>query len=133
MIRSKICSCTFMEELDIPIFRKSYELYKSFHGLRSIVPKADRHTLWQRCENLLLDVISGLIMAGQLPKNEKLPHLTEGSAKLNLLRMLLRLTQETKVLDLKKSTHLQQMVDEIGRMLGGWIKSVKDNPPPPRE
>ena len=117
MIRSKICSCTFMEELDIPIFRKSYELYKSFHGLRSIVPKADRHTLWQRCENLLLDVISGLIMAGQLPKNEKLPHLTE----------------EKKVLDLKKSTHLQQIVDEIGRMLGGWIKSVKDNTPPPRE
>ena len=31
--------------------------------------------------------------------------------------------KENKSLDMKKYTLLQGIVDEIGRMLGGWIKS----------
>ena len=46
--------------------------------------------------------------------------------KLNMLRIFLRLTKETKILDLKKCLLLQEIVDEIGRMLGGWMKSVKE-------
>jgi len=116
-----------MEELDIPILRKAYDLYRTFHGLRSIVPKADRYTLWQRSENLILDVLESILLASQLPKNEKLPHLEKVSVKLNVLRLFLRLTKDTKALELKKILQLQEIVDEIGRMLGGWIKSTKEN------
>lgn len=31
--------------------------------------------------------------------------------------------KENKSLDMKKYTLLQGIIDEIGRMLGGWIKS----------
>ncbi|MFH0769923.1 MAG: four helix bundle protein [Candidatus Peregrinibacteria bacterium] len=115
-----------MDDLDIPILRMAYELYKTFHGLRSIVSKADRYTLWQRAENLILDSIEGIFFASQLSKAEKLPHLERVSAKLNMLRIFLRLTKDTKLLDLKKCLLLQEIVDEIGRMLGGWMKSVKE-------
>ncbi|MBI1813224.1 diversity-generating retroelement protein Avd [Candidatus Peregrinibacteria bacterium] len=123
-----------MEELDIPIFKKAYELYKTFHGIRNLVPKADRHTLWQRSENVLLEIIEFILLASQLPKAEKLSALERASMKLNLLRMLLRLARDTKAIDLKKSVSIQQIVDEIGRMLGGWIKSVKsaDTRAPPQ-
>jgi len=115
-----------MEELDIPILRKCYDLYKTFHGLRGLISKADRYTLWQRAENLILDVIEGILFASQLPKAKKLPHLEQVSMKLNMLRIFLRLTKDTKILDLKKCLLLQEIVDEIGRMLGGWMKSVKE-------
>ena len=46
--------------------------------------------------------------------------------KLNVLRIFLRLAKDTKVLDMKKCLSLQEIVDEIGRMLGGWIKSAKE-------
>ncbi|MCA9370486.1 MAG: hypothetical protein KC680_00815 [Candidatus Peregrinibacteria bacterium] len=40
-----------MEKIfDIPILRSAYDLYKTFHGLRGIVSKADRYTLWHRKE-----------------------------------------------------------------------------------
>ena len=122
-----------MDDLDIPILRRAYELYKTFHGLRSVVSKADRYTLWQRAENLILDVIEGILLASHLSKPEKLPQLERVSAKLNVLRIFLRLTKDTKLLDLKKCLLLQEIVDEIGRMLGGWMKSVKEqnNSPSP--
>lgn len=115
-----------MEQVDIPILRKMYDLYKSFHILREVVPKADRFTLWQRAENLILDILEGILLASQLPKAHKVPHLEQVSVKLNVLHIFLRLAKDTKVLDMKKCLSLQEIVDEIGRMLGGWIKSAKE-------
>lgn len=115
-----------MEELEIPIFKKTYELYRMFYGFRALVPRQDRYTLWQRCENLILDILEGIMWASQLSKAEKLPTLEKTSLKLNLLRVFLRLAKETKTIDNKKYLTLEELVDEIGRMLGGWIRSTKN-------
>lgn len=114
-----------MDEFDIPIFKKNYELYKSLNGMRATVPKQDRYVVWQRVENTSLDLTELLLHATALYKTEKLPVLDKASAKLNLLRVLIRLSHDTKAIDGKKYTTIQQQIDEIGRMLGGWIKSIK--------
>lgn len=114
-----------MDEFDIPIFKKNYELYKSLQGIRASVPKQDRYALWQRVENTGLDLVETFLQAASLYKTEKLPALDKASIKLNLLRFLVRLAHETKSIDGKKYTLLQQQIDEVGRMLGGWIKSTK--------
>lgn len=115
-----------MENFDIPIFKKTYDLYKDFYSFRNSVPKQDRFNIWQRCENIILEVLENVMYASQLPKAEKLPVLQKASLKLNFLRVFLRLCKETKVLDAKKYIHLEESVDEIGRMLGGWIKSSRE-------
>jgi len=66
-----------------------------------------------------------MLLASQLPRTEKLPILNGVSAKLNLLRITLRLAKDVQVIDLKKYIALQTIIDEIGRMLGGWIKSIR--------
>ena len=114
-----------MEELEIPIFKKTYELYKTFYSFRAAIPKQDRYTLWQRCENLILDILEGILLASQLSRGEKLPTLQNTSLKLNFLRVFLRLAKETKTIDNRKYLQLEETVDEIGRMLGGWIKSTR--------
>lgn len=115
-----------MNDLDIPIFKKSYDLYKDFYNLRLSVPKQDRYTLWQKCESLLIDVLEGIIFASQQSKLEKLPTLEKMSVKLNFLRVCIRLMKDVKAIDAKKYIIIEANLDEIGRMLGGWIKSTKD-------
>jgi len=114
-----------MDDFDIPIFKKSYELYKLLHELRIKVSKQDRHTLWQKLENSTLDVLEGILRAGAMSKNEKMPVLNEVSHSLNVTRVFIRLAKDTEVIDFKKYEDFQNRVDEIGRMLGGWIKQVK--------
>lgn len=46
--------------------------------------------------------------------------------KLNVLRVLIRLTKDVKAIDNKKYIALETNIDEIGRMLGGWIRSTKE-------
>lgn len=115
-----------MDDFDIPIFKKSYDLYKAFYGYRTTIPKQDRYTIWQRCESLILDLLEGILSASQTQKTEKLPILERTSVKLNFLRIFIRLMKETKAIDNKKYVALEAMIDEIGRMLGGWIRSVKE-------
>src|SRR3989338_3612356 len=112
--------------LDIPILKKCYDLYKTFYGYRADVSKQDSYTIWQRSENTLLDILEAILFASQSSKTEKLPVLETASVKLNLLRVLIRLTKDVKAIDNKKYITLETNVDEIGRMLGGWIRSTKE-------
>lgn len=111
-----------MNDIDIPILKKSYELYKVFHDYRKIIPKSERFTVYERSENLIVDMMEFFLEAGYTRSN-KVVTLEKASVKLNTLRFFIRLMKETKSLDTKKYTVLQEMIDEIGRMLGGWIRS----------
>ena len=115
-----------MNDLDIPIFRKTYDLYKEFYSLRLSVPKQDRYTLWQKCESLLIEVLEGILYASEQSKQEKLPTLEKTSVRLNFLRICIRLMKDIRAIDSKKYVIIEANLDEIGRMLGGWIKSTKD-------
>jgi len=117
---------SYMNDLDIPIFKKSYDLYKDFYNLRLSVPKQDRYTLWQKCESLLIEVLEGILFASQQSKSEKLPTLEKTSVKLNFLRVCIRLMKDIKAIDSKKYIIIEANLDEIGRMLGGWIRSTKE-------
>ena len=114
-----------MDDFDIPIFKKAYDLYKTYYGYRESINKQDRHTIWLRAENLILDILEGILSASQAYKEEKLPTLEIVSVKLNLLRVFIRLMKEAKTIDMKRYVALETPIDEIGRMLGGWIKSAK--------
>lgn len=113
-----------MNENDIPILNKSYELYKLFHEYRKVVPKQDRFTIYERSEHVMLGVIELLLEASYGNKERKLITLEKVSVKLNVLRFLIRLMKETKTFDVKKYIALQALIDEIGRMTGGWIRSL---------
>lgn len=113
-----------MNEFDIPIFKKSYDLYKEFYICLKTFPKQDRYSLGQKSETVLTEILECLLTATGLPKAEKLPYLDKASGKLNLLRIYMRLAKDIKVMDNKKYIFFQDSVDEIGRMLGGWKKQT---------
>lgn len=115
-----------MQTLEIPIFKKIFDLYKLFHSLRNGVPKQDRFTIWQKCENLILNILEKLLIANNLSKDKKLPELENMSIDLNFLRVFLRLAKEIKSIDNAKYVSIEKIIDEIGRMLGGWIRSLKE-------
>ena len=114
-----------MNNFDIPIFKKSYDLYKTLHEYRNSIPKKDKFTIFERCENAVLDIIENILLASSQNPKDKLPTLNYINLKLNVLRVFIRLIKDVKAIDNKKYVHLQSIADEIGRMLGGWIRSTK--------
>jgi len=116
-----------MNEFDIPIFKKIYELYKDFYLCLQNFPRQHRYSLGSKCDELITEILASIVAASQLPKFGKLPHLEAASVKVNLLRINFRLAQEIKAMDTKRYLAFQATLDEVGKMLGGWIKMAKTN------
>ena len=112
-----------MNELDIPIIKKSFELYKTFHEYRKVIPKQDRFTIFEKADTLIIELVASFLEAGYVQRVNKVGILDKSSVTLNMIRFFIRLMKEIKVIDNKKYIILQEMIDEIGRMLGGWIRS----------
>ena len=47
------------------------------------------------------------------------------SVKVDLLKVLLRLAKDTQSISEGRYLNLQEMLQEIGKMLGGWIRATK--------
>jgi hypothetical protein len=112
-----------MNNNDVPILRKIHELYKTFHEYRKLVPKQERFSIYERTENIIIDILEFVLEASYVSKDRKINLLEKTSVKLNITRFFIRLMKENGSLDIKKYTKLQEVIDEIGRMLGGWIRS----------
>lgn len=94
------------------------------HSYHSHIPKTERYTLWQKCENTTLSLLETLIETSHRQGEERLYLLHGISNKLDLLKVLIRLAKETCTVTPKQYLEIQTLIQEIGKMVGGWIKSV---------
>jgi len=88
------------------------------------MPKKDKYALGEKLQKITLDFMELLITAGNKPKDEKHPFLELANTKLEILKITIRLTHEVKAIPTNKYHSLEERLQEIGRMLGGWIKSL---------
>jgi hypothetical protein len=62
-------------------------------------------------------------------KFEKLSLVGQAIGKSDLLKFFLQIAWEQKILDQKTYAALNLNLDEVGRMLGGWKKSLSEKTP----
>jgi len=105
--------------------QKLVDGYKLWHEFLPHFPKSSRYTLGSKIDSLFIETIESVFKALHLGKGEKLVYLTRASIKLDLLKFFLQIAWEIKALDNKKYIRLSEKLDEIGKMLGGWLKSLK--------
>ena len=97
-----------------------------FYQYSQHFPQKDRYVFGQKCERLILDILELILSVIQFSNNlEKIEFLEKTSVKLNIVRIFIRLGKEMKIIDFKKYLALQKEINEIGKMLGGWIKYLK--------
>ncbi len=99
-------------------------MYKTYYGYLELFHKKDKYALGAKCEQYIISVLELLLETSYLPKLEKRVILLKANNKFETLKVLIRLLKELKIIDLKKYTVLQFAIQEIGRMLGGWIKTA---------
>lgn len=109
---------------NLPIFQKTYDLIRQVYIYVPKFPKRQQYVLGQRIESHCVDFLGLVVEANE--KEEKLESLKRASVTLNKLRIFGRLAKDLKFLPFKEYQILEEIIDEIGKMLGGWIKFVKE-------
>ena len=75
-------------------------------------------------EKSVMDLLEELILAKNAPKNLKSSYLYKASGYLELIILKFRACLELKLGNETKIFQAQSNLKEIGRMLGGWIRSL---------
>ena len=109
-------------KLEIPVVVKLFVVYEITHRLILKFPKHERYSLGEKIENSILEAIEILIMANQSSKYEKEKILLKANSKIELLKILFRISLNCQILDGKEYLEMENKLQEIGRMNQGWIK-----------
>jgi len=105
---------------DLPIFVKWTDFLKWLLHTTEKFPKKARFTFSDRINNLALSVVEDLVEA-RYSANKRLI-LRAANLRLEKLRMLLRISYESRYLAKDAYKHGMYSLNETGKMLGGWIK-----------
>lgn len=93
----------------------------------TLFPKVRRYTLGQKIDQITLDTIELVFKVNTYPKDQKSEVLQTISSKIDLLKILIRLAHDNKDLNNKAYLNLQEKLQEIGKMAGGWLRYIKNS------
>jgi hypothetical protein len=106
-----------------PIFIKTYEMMVWLLSHTAKFPKNQRFLLAKRMEDASLDLYGKLNRAALGGKNQGEKALGEADVHLADLKLYNRLAMDLKLLAFNQYEYLAGVLDEIGRLLGGWRRS----------
>lgn len=120
-----------MESQLLPAVQKAYDVN------RWLLPRVERFsrrykfTLGDRLQTTALDLCLALVEATHSRAKERPLH--RANRLLDQLRILIRLAADVEELTAAQLRHVTAWNEELGRMIGGWLRSVrsgKDAGPP---
>ncbi|MFH1233669.1 MAG: diversity-generating retroelement protein Avd [Patescibacteria group bacterium] len=107
---------------DLILFQKFYDFTLWIYPTINKFPKTQRFVLGQQISNTVLEILKKIIQANA--EKYKVPYQKQISIELDKLRILMRLSKDLKFLSVKQYEFSADKINEIGRLLGGWIKSA---------
>jgi len=105
---------------ELPVIVKWIEFMKWLFQITEKFPKRTRFTFANRIDNLALDTVEDLIDARY--NRNRIEILKRVNLRLEKIRILLRISKETKILPYKSYESGVKSINDVGNMLGGWIK-----------
>ena len=88
------------------------------------LPKNSRYTLGEKIDRTFIETIEAIFIASYVPKEQKILYLKRAAGKFDLLKLFLQIAWEMQVIETKKYVLLSEKLDEIGKMLGGWLRKA---------
>lgn len=106
---------------DLKIFQKTYDFLLWIKPTVQKFAKVHKYSLGVQLENEVLELLKKIIKANFKRDNKK-EFIEECFVSYEIVKVLIRLSKEYKLLNIKQYEFASKELDEIGRLLGGWQK-----------
>src|SRR5208282_2238982 len=106
---------------ELTVITKTYDLILWSCNHTGKFPRNHRFVLGERIERNLYDLLETLIQAKYT--RERQPLLEKANLMLEILRFQMRLAKDLQCLKVESYGFAAMAIDEIGKLIGGWIKS----------
>ena len=106
---------------ELTVITKTYDLILWCCNHTSRFPRNHRFVLGERIERNLYNLLETLIRAKYTKNRQRL--LEEANLNLEVPRFQMRLAKDLQCLKVNSYGFAAQAIDEIGRLIGGWLRS----------
>lgn len=107
------------------ILSKIKECYLIWINFSSHIPRHARYSIGSRIENKFLDLLELSYITYFSAKENKLEKISECIFLLDAIKYLISIAWEAKFITDKNYKEIFLKTDEVGRMFGGWKKSLE--------
>jgi hypothetical protein len=108
-----------------PLFVKTHDFNVWLIQRTQRFPKNLRHSYTNRIEQLAFEFEELLLMANGAAGAKRLEFLECADAKLVVMRCFLRYSLDFQILSSQQVVYASNCLDELGRLLGAWVKGTK--------
>ena len=108
-----------------PIFSKTYDLVKWLIPVTTKFPREHRFVLAKFVQEAVLRFQESLIEAGVQEGRSRASALHKADVNLSKLRFYLRLCHDLQLIKSSQYQHVAGLIVEIGKLLGGWQKTIR--------
>lgn len=106
---------------ELLVYKKAEILLNQVYPILRNFPKSEKYGLSQEIKQAFYGLLKAIILANNV-KFKRRDYQNEADGQLKLLLIFLNLAYSQKYLNQKTHYRLTMGVEEIGRLLGGWIK-----------
>lgn len=103
-----------------PILNKLYDLYQQSESMS----KNEENTLRKSSEITILEILELVVIATRQAKTDKKQTLIQAVRKLDTLKVFADMAKQVQAIKEDKYLEIQECLNSVGRMLGGWLKSA---------
>ena len=105
------------------VFQKVYDFCLWMMPHTEKFPKIQRFALAQEINKSLIKLLTEIVSINL--KKDKVKDIKDLNIFVDKLRIMIRLSKDLHFISIKRYKYASEKLEEIGRLLGGWIKQQK--------
>jgi len=102
----------------LPVYKTSYDLLIDIYSFGKNLQREYKYTLGERLKNETFELVVEIFRANRT--EDKIKHLAKAREHIELIRMVVRLLNDIKQINLERFVSLNSKIESISRQLTGW-------------
>jgi hypothetical protein len=109
----------------LPIYASTYELLQMVSLKTKTFPKDFKYTLGEKIRAEVIDLVVFIYKANS--SSDKQEHLSMILERIQVVELLIRLSHDLRILNVKGYSDIVEITDSIARQATGWSNSQKNS------
>ncbi len=106
----------------LPVYRLGYELLLKIYKRTAVFSREFKYTIGERLKNETTDMLINIYKANKSKKETRTNNIASARQNVEVVRLLLRICKDLKVIGMKGFVALNMQVEELSKQLASWQK-----------
>lgn len=107
---------------ELPVYKLGYDLLIAVYERTKTFSREYKYTLGERLKNETTDMLINVYKSNKSKKETRLQYIDNARQNIEVVRLLLRICKDLKIMSIKGFVALNIQVEELSKQLAAWQK-----------